>query len=64
MIMKIAKSPLRIWKQVSCHKHWSPADWLTDGLNLKGHKIDEGCYCNLLFISKLLDNYNFAQILA
>ena len=57
MIMKIAKFPLRILKQFGFHnKQRSPADWLSDGLNLNGHKIDEGCYCNLLFISKLLDN--------
>ena len=55
IVMKIAKSPLRILKQVGCHKQTvkSPAEWLTDSLNLNGHKIDKGCYRNLLFISKL-----------
>ena len=65
--MDIAKSSL-FFKQVVCYKQNEVLLTdstltlnLTDSLTLNGRKNDDGCYCNLSFISNLLGNLNFAQ---
>ena len=68
--MEIAKSSL-FFKQVVCYKQSEVLLTdsnltlnLTDSLTLNGCKKDGGRYCNLSFISKLLGNLNFAQLVA
>ena len=68
--MEIAKSS-SFFKQVVCYKRSDVLLTdsnltlnLTDSLTLNGRKEDVGCYCNLSFISKLLGNLNFAQLVA
>ena len=58
------------FKQVVCHKQSeflltdsNSTLNLTDSLTLNGRKKDGGC-CNLSFVSKLLGNLNFAQLVA
>ena len=68
--MEIAKSSL-FFKQIVCYKQSEVLLTdsnltlnLTDSLTLNGRKKDGGCYSNLSFISKLLGNLNFAQLVA
>ena len=68
--MDIAKYSL-FFKQVVCYKQGEVLLTdsnvtlnLTDSLTWNGRKKDGACYCNLSFISKLVGNLNFAQLVA